>query len=244
MESKYMDEDDVIDEEEDEIASIDDEDIYGMDGGTTKKRIVKNVKNVKNYEDDDELDDDDDDELDEVEDENELLDDDEYNDNDESNEDSILTTIKKNEMKQNFPNLDGSDYDDDDEEDEENDLQKFEENMQQNVIAEYHPEMRAYNYDEVETLTRVVRNDDGTIIDPLHRTLPFITRYERARVIGERAKQLNAGAKSFVEIDETVIDGYLIALKEFEAKAIPFIVQRPLPGGGVEMWKLKDLEII
>jgi hypothetical protein len=33
-------------------------------------------------------------------------------------------------------------------------------------------------------------------------------------------------------------------MKEFEAKAIPFIVQRPLPNGGVEMWKFADLEIL
>jgi DNA-directed RNA polymerase I, II, and III subunit RPABC2 len=243
MESKYMDEDDILDEEEEDILDEEEDDMDIMDGGAPKKRIV--VKTAKNEDDDEDIDDDDDDEMDDIEDENELLDDDEYNDNDETNAESILTSIKKNEMKQNFPNLDGSDYDDDDEdEDDENDLQKFEENMQQNVIAEYHPEMRAYNYDEVETLTRVVRDENGTIIDPLHRTLPFITRYEKARVLGERAKQLNAGAKPFVEIDESVIDGYLIALKEFEAKAIPFIVQRPLPGGGVEMWKLKDLEIL
>jgi DNA-directed RNA polymerase subunit K/omega len=62
--------------------------------------------------------------------------------------------------------------------------------------------------------------------------------------LGERAKQLNSGAEPFVEIDETMIDGYLIALKEFEEKKIPFIIQRPLPNGACEYWKLKDLEII
>jgi DNA-directed RNA polymerase subunit K/omega len=240
MESKYMDdqEQDIEIDDEDEIASIDDDE--DMDDGVPTKRVVKPIKND---EDDDIEDDDDEDDFDDVEDENEILNDDEFDD--ETNTDSIFTTIKKNEMKQNFPDLGGSDYDDDEEDDDgKNDLQKFEENMQQNIIAEYHPEMRAYNYDEVETLSRVVRDENGIVIDPLHRTLPFITRYEKARVLGERAKQLNSGAKPFVEVDESVIDGYLIAMKEFEAKVIPFIVQRPLPGGGIEMWKLKDLEIL
>jgi DNA-directed RNA polymerase I, II, and III subunit RPABC2 len=74
--------------------------------------------------------------------------------------------------------------------------------------------------------------------------LPFVTRYERARILGERAKQLNSGARAFVEVDANVIDGYLIALKEFEEKKIPFIVKRPLPNGGCEYWKFKDLEIL
>jgi DNA-directed RNA polymerase I, II, and III subunit RPABC2 len=78
----------------------------------------------------------------------------------------------------------------------------------------------------------------------LHTTLPFITKYERARVLGERAKQLDGGAKPLVLIEKDVIDGYLIALKEFEQKKIPFIVKRPMPSGGCEYWKLKDLEII
>ena len=47
-----------------------------------------------------------------------------------------------------------------------------------------------------------------------------------------------------VEIEPSVIDGYLIALKEFEEKKIPFIVKRPMPNGGCEYWKLSDLEIL
>ena len=82
------------------------------------------------------------------------------------------------------------------------------------------------------------------IVDPLHKTMPFITKYEKARVLGERAKQLNMGAKPLVEIGPEVIDGYLIALKEMEEKKIPFIIKRPLPSGGCEYWKCKDLEVL
>jgi DNA-directed RNA polymerase I, II, and III subunit RPABC2 len=104
--------------------------------------------------------------------------------------------------------------------------------------------LNAHNNEEVEILSRVVRNENGQIIDPLHRTVPFITKYEKARVLGERAKQLNSGAKPFVEVEPSVLDGYLIALKEFEEKKIPFILKRPLPNGGCEYWKMKDLEVI
>jgi len=141
---------------------------------------------------------------------------------------------------------DEEEADDDDEEDElnENYLQKLDHDVKQNIISDFHPELNAHSMEEVEASCTVIRDDKGTIIDPLHRTLPFVTRYEKARVIGERAKQINSGAKPFIEIDQTMIDGYLIALKEFEAKKIPFIIRRPLPNGNSEYWRLTDLEII
>ena len=134
--------------------------------------------------------------------------------------------------------------DEDEEEEDDHYLQKFDESIKTNIIAEYHPELNAHNNEEVELLSRVVRNENGQIIDPLHRTVPFITKYDKARVLGERAKQLNSGAKPFVEVEPSVLDGYLIALKEFEEKKIPFILKRPLPNGGCEYWKMKDLEVI
>ena len=144
-----------------------------------------------------------------------------------------------------YPNVDYYDDDEDEDNSDEKYLQKFSDNiLKKNVIAEYHPELKSNNFDEVETMCTIVRDKNGIIIDPLHRTLPFITKYEKARIIGERAKQINAGAKPFVEVDNTIIDGYLIAMKEFEMKKIPFIIQRPIPDGTCEYWKLKDLEFV
>jgi DNA-directed RNA polymerase subunit K/omega len=136
--------------------------------------------------------------------------------------------------------------DDDDEEDEEDEnyLQKFDESLKQSVITDCHPEMQQHNYDEIESLSIITKDHLGVIIDPLHKTLPFLTKYEKARVLGERAKQINAGAAPFIKVDNNVIDGYLIALSELEQKAIPFILKRPLPNGGCEYWKLRDLEIL
>ena len=138
----------------------------------------------------------------------------------------------------------GSDDDDDEEEEDEDYLQKLDDHFRQKVIENHHPELKTLNYEEIETLATVVRDKDSTIIDPLHRTLPVLTRYEKARILGERAKQLNMGAKPFVEVDDSMIDGYLIALKELEQKTIPFIIQRPLPHGGSEYWRIADLEVL
>jgi DNA-directed RNA polymerase I, II, and III subunit RPABC2 len=134
--------------------------------------------------------------------------------------------------------------DDDTDSDDEDYLQKFDNDLRKNIIQEHHPELVIHSNEDIQAYTRIVKNEHGQIIDPLHTTLPFITKYERARVLGERAKQLDGGAKPLVPIEKDVIDGYLIALKEFEQKKIPFIVKRPMPSGGCEYWKLKDLEII
>ena len=135
--------------------------------------------------------------------------------------------------------------DDEDEDDDDVDyLQKFDESIKQKIITDFHPELKTHNYDEIEVMSRVIRDNNGTVIDPLHKTLPFITKYEKSRILGERATQLNAGAKTMIEVEPDMIDGYIIALKEFEQKKIPFIIKRPLPNGAVEYWKLEDLEIL
>jgi DNA-directed RNA polymerase subunit K/omega len=139
----------------------------------------------------------------------------------------------------------GSDAEDDDDDDkDDNYLQKFSEQLKTNVITEHHPELIISNFHEVDALCHVVRDADGTIIDPLHTTVPFVTKYEKAKILGERAKQLNAGAMPFVEVNEDIIDGYLIALAEFEQKKIPMIIRRPLPNNASEYWRLQDLEIL
>jgi len=141
-------------------------------------------------------------------------------------------------------NIDNEDDEDEDDDIETDYLQKFDESIRKKIIEQYHPEMIIKNNAEIETLSRVVRDSNGNIIDPFHKTLPFLTKYEKARILGERANQINEGSPIFVNVDNDVIDGYLIALKEFEERKIPFIIQRPLPNGTCEYWRLQDLEII
>lgn len=141
-------------------------------------------------------------------------------------------------------NSDGSDNDDDDSDDGNNYLRKFETDMHENYIASCHQEMLHLNNAEVSALARVVRNADGAIVDVMHKTMPFLTKYEKTRILGQRAKQLNQGAQPMIPVDKKIIDGYLIAQLELQQKALPFIIRRPLPGGKSEYWRLADLELI
>lgn len=170
------------------------------------------------------------------------IEDDEDDENNDNNIDILHDQSKNDNISENIKTFYISD--DDEDSDDENYLQKFQENIHENIIEEFHPELKSHNYEEINNLSKVTRNQDGEIIDPLHKTLPFITKYEKARVIGERSKQINAGAKPLIVVEPNIIDGYLIALKEFEEKKTPFIIKRPLPNGGCEYWKLSDLEVL
>lgn len=138
-----------------------------------------------------------------------------------------------------------SDDDDDESDDEdENYLQKFEQEIHTNFINDYHPEALSHNYEEVLTLSKIIKTENGEIIDPLHRTLPILSKYEKTRIIGQRAKQLEVGAKPFIDVPDGINRGITIAEMELKAKKIPFIIRRPLPNNGFEYWKVEDLEII
>ena len=139
------------------------------------------------------------------------------------------------------------DIDDDDDDDDpmgEVYLKKFDKEINDNYLVNIHPESVSLNYDEILAMTKIVRDKNGIIIDDLHKTIPYLTKYEKARILGQRAKQINSGATAFVKVPEKVIDGYLIAELELQEKRVPFIIRRPLPNGGSEYWKVSDLENI
>jgi len=138
----------------------------------------------------------------------------------------------------------GNDESDGDGDDDDDMLQKFDHETKKKYIAAHHPECLSFNHEETETLSRVVRDENGRIVDPYHKTLPILTKYEKTRILGIRTKQLNEGAKPYIDVNPTIIDGYIIAQLELEHKRLPFIIRRPIPNGGSELWKLQDLEII
>lgn len=136
------------------------------------------------------------------------------------------------------------DEDEEDDEYDDNYLQKFDNDLIKNYVNEFHPECLNHNYDEIAKLSVVVRNTDNIIVDPLHRTIPYLTKYEKARILGQRAKQIETGARPLVKIPENIVDSYIIAELELREKKIPFIIRRPIPGGACEYWNLRDLEVI
>ena len=113
-------------------------------------------------------------------------------------------------------------------------------------ILYLHPGSQYRNMDEIYASSVVTRNENNIIVDALHKTNPIMTKYEKARLLGMRTKQLNNSKKikPYVRVDKPTMNNTIIAEMELEQKKLPFIIERPLPGGGVEYWNVKDLEVI
>lgn len=73
-------------------------------------------------------------------------------------------------------------------------------------------------------------------------TTPFMTKYERARVLGTRALQISMCAPIMVEL-ENETDPLQIAMKELKARKIPLVIRRYLPDGSYEDWNIDELII-
>ena len=133
---------------------------------------------------------------------------------------------------------------DTDSEYEEDSFQKFDDELKKDYILDIHPERKQYNYNEVMSMCSIVRDKNGNVVDAIHRTNPWLTKYEYTRILGQRIKQLNEGIAPFINVPDQIVDNSIIAQMELEQKKIPFIIRRPLPNGSSEFWKLSDLEII
>ncbi|XP_055888618.1 DNA-directed RNA polymerases I, II, and III subunit RPABC2-like isoform X1 [Biomphalaria glabrata] len=93
--------------------------------------------------------------------------------------------------------------------------------------------------DRIEIIT------DGAVgqVEPQKRiTTKYMTKYERARVLGTRALQIAMCAPVMVEL-EGETDPLVIAMKELKARKVPFIIRRYLPDGSFEDWALDELII-
>ena len=73
-------------------------------------------------------------------------------------------------------------------------------------------------------------------------TSPYITKFEKTRVLGIRATQIEGGAKTLLSKDKitNIRLSTDIAELEYEERLIPFIIRRYLPDGQYEDWKLTD----
>ena len=72
-----------------------------------------------------------------------------------------------------------------------------------------------------------------------YKTSRVLSKYEKTRILSERASQINDGSQPLINIAK-YNNAYDIALAEFNAKKIPFIIKRPY-GNTFEYWKITDL---
>ncbi|MFW9782566.1 MAG: DNA-directed RNA polymerase subunit K [Candidatus Heimdallarchaeota archaeon] len=59
----------------------------------------------------------------------------------------------------------------------------------------------------------------------------FLTRYEKARIVGARALQISFGAPILVVKPKNLIDPIKIALLELKSQILPLTIRREFPSG-------------
>ena len=77
------------------------------------------------------------------------------------------------------------------------------------------------------------------------QTTPFLTKYEKARIIGARALQISKNSPILISTDILGNETDPIAIAEMELREgkIPFIIRRYLPDGSYEDWPVKELKL-
>ena len=91
--------------------------------------------------------------------------------------------------------------------------------------------------DDKDDYREILLNYDYT----KNKTIPKITKYERALLVGKRAKQIEDGANPNIKVKagQSAIE---IAEEELRQRLIPLILKRP-NGNTFEYWKPADMEV-
>ena len=76
------------------------------------------------------------------------------------------------------------------------------------------------------------------------KTIPFITKFEKAKLLGIRAEMISNSSPVLVNVPKNITDSYKIALLEYKEHKIPLIIRRYFPNGDHEDWKFQDLILI
>ena len=166
-----------------------------------------------------------------------------FESDEESLNESQVTSLEQTVNTQ-LPAEYGYENDDDDSTDFGDYLQKIDQQFRQNIIKTAHSEEYHINHDEMTKLCITKRDEQGRIVDPLHKTTPIMSKYEYTNLIGIRCKQLGDGAHPLIDISKDVMDNVVIAELELRQKVLPFVIKRPLPHGACEYWRVRDLELI
>jgi DNA-directed RNA polymerases I, II, and III subunit RPABC2 len=93
----------------------------------------------------------------------------------------------------------------------------------------------------IEDMSDIMKNYDPNS----NKTKNIMTKYEKVKIIGTRAEQLQRGAPPNIPINpDTPFDARLIAHEELRQKKVPFLVRRNLPNGAIEYWRIEDMIIL
>jgi DNA-directed RNA polymerase I, II, and III subunit RPABC2 len=114
----------------------------------------------------------------------------------------------------------------------------FEEKL---LINDYGKNLKIKYSDDLNSFSSKNFSNKKKIFDK-RITLPYLTKYEKARILGARALQISMGAPILINL-EGETDSLEIALKELKNRIIPIVIRRYLPCGNYEDWEIDEMVI-
>ena len=72
-------------------------------------------------------------------------------------------------------------------------------------------------------------------------TMPYMSKFEKAKLLGVRAEMIASGDKPMVDVPKNITTAYQIASLELEKNKIPLIIRRTLPNGKYEDWRIEEM---
>ena len=119
------------------------------------------------------------------------------------------------------------DYEINDYEDFEDDEVNYLDNEQENNIKN----LEVLSYEEVRNKIKTIKK----------KTVPFLNKFEKARLLGIRIQQLSSGAQPKINTTGLFSINDIVE-EELRQRKIPLIIKRNLPNGQSEEWKLEEFE--
>lgn len=93
----------------------------------------------------------------------------------------------------------------------------------------------------IEDYNDIMKNYDPS----KNKTNNILSKYEKVKIIGLRAEQIQRGSTPYIEMaEDEEFNPRAIAKKELKEGKIPFMISRKLPNGVVEYWRLGDMLIL
>ena len=108
------------------------------------------------------------------------------------------------------------------------------------ALLKFHPEC-ILEYEETEEVNIALKSSEG---DKHHRSMPFLSTFEKTKILGFRTNQLAQGARPYIEVPKYITNVQDIAKLELEQRKLPIIIKRYMPDGSFEKFKLSEFMII
>jgi len=117
------------------------------------------------------------------------------------------------------------------------------ENNPLDALQRYHPETILDYAEAIEPLVQVEQTPPSGG-DKHHTSQPFLSVYEKTKILSFRSNQLAQGARPYVTVPDHLTNVLEIAKLELIQRKLPYIIKRPMPDKTFEYWRLSDLMII